>query len=225
MLRFKRGIAVNGGGVRRRRHAGGPDEHDGTAAPGQPWSDAGDGGDRTVPGQTGGVAVPVPMAPPMVAPGGGWSGRRVAGNVVEIALPAGVGADGVVFIRLMVDPTAGIGSGRRPQSAGGGQVTVTVDSLEPASAEPEPDVPATAVRTRGLTKRFGDLFAVNHLDLDVPRGSVFGLIGPNGAGKTTTFSILASLLTPTDGDGRDRRDRPGAATPGACGGSSATCPT
>ncbi|HEV7861450.1 MAG TPA: ABC transporter ATP-binding protein [Acidimicrobiia bacterium] len=57
-----------------------------------------------------------------------------------------------------------------------------------------------AVRTRGLTKRFGDLFAVDHLDLDVPRGSVFGLIGPNGAGKTTTFSILASLLAPTDGE-------------------------
>ncbi len=56
-----------------------------------------------------------------------------------------------------------------------------------------------AIRTQGLTKRFGPLFAVDHLDLEVPRGSVFGLIGPNGAGKTTTFSILASLLAPTDG--------------------------
>ena len=60
--------------------------------------------------------------------------------------------------------------------------------------------PAPAIRTRGLTKRFGDLFAVDDLDLEVPRGSVFGLIGPNGAGKTTTFSILASLLSPTDGE-------------------------
>ncbi|MGH9039808.1 MAG: ABC transporter ATP-binding protein [Acidimicrobiia bacterium] len=57
-----------------------------------------------------------------------------------------------------------------------------------------------AIRTRGLTRRFGDLFAVDGLDLEVPRGSVFGLIGPNGAGKTTTFSILASLLAPTDGE-------------------------
>jgi ABC-2 type transport system ATP-binding protein len=57
-----------------------------------------------------------------------------------------------------------------------------------------------AVRTKGLTRRFGDLFAVDGLDLEVPRGSVFGLIGPNGAGKTTTFSILASLLAPTDGE-------------------------
>ena len=75
-------------------------------------------------------------------------------------------------------------------------MTVASDSLEgvgPAEVGP-------AVRTRGLTKRFGDLFAVDHLDLDVPRGSVFGLIGPNGAGKTTTFSILASLLAPTDGE-------------------------
>jgi ABC-2 type transport system ATP-binding protein len=56
-----------------------------------------------------------------------------------------------------------------------------------------------AIRTEGLTKRFGDLFAVDHLDLEVPRGSVFGLIGPNGAGKTTTFAILASLVSPTHG--------------------------
>jgi ABC-2 type transport system ATP-binding protein len=68
------------------------------------------------------------------------------------------------------------------------------------TAAPETVEAAPAVRTRGLTKRYGDLFAVDHLDLDVPRGSVFGLIGPNGAGKTTTFSILASLLSPTDGE-------------------------
>ena len=75
-------------------------------------------------------------------------------------------------------------------------MTATTDSLE-AVAPVGPPTPA--VRTRGLTKRFGSLFAVDHLDLEVPRGSVFGLIGPNGAGKTTTFSILASLLAPTDG--------------------------
>jgi ABC-2 type transport system ATP-binding protein len=76
-------------------------------------------------------------------------------------------------------------------------VTVTTDNLEAVVPAGQP---APAVRTRGLTKRFGDLFAVDHLDLEVPRGSVFGLIGPNGAGKTTTFSILASLLAPTDGE-------------------------
>lgn len=56
-----------------------------------------------------------------------------------------------------------------------------------------------AVRTIGLTKRYGDLYAIRDLDLEVPKGSVFGLIGPNGAGKTTTFAILASILSPTSG--------------------------
>ena len=69
---------------------------------------------------------------------------------------------------------------RRPQPGGGGQVTITTDALEPVAAA---GPPAPAVRTRGLTKRFGDLFAVDDLDLEVPRGSVFGLIGPNGAGQ------------------------------------------
>ena len=56
-----------------------------------------------------------------------------------------------------------------------------------------------AVRTVALMKRYGNLTAVNDLDLEVPEGSVFGLIGPNGAGKSTTFAILASILSPTSG--------------------------
>ena len=56
-----------------------------------------------------------------------------------------------------------------------------------------------AVRTSGLTKRFGPIVAVDDLDLEVPAGSIFGLIGPNGAGKSTTFAILASILAPTSG--------------------------
>lgn len=73
-------------------------------------------------------------------------------------------------------------------------------------AEVTPPPPAVAaasdaliVSTRGLTKRYGNLVALNSLDLDVPRGSVFGIIGPNGAGKSTTFAILATLLRPTSG--------------------------
>lgn len=61
------------------------------------------------------------------------------------------------------------------------------------------DGPAPAVRAERLTKRYGGLLAVNHLDLVVPRGSVFGLIGPNGAGKSTTFAMMATLLRPTSG--------------------------
>ena len=56
-----------------------------------------------------------------------------------------------------------------------------------------------AVRVRGLVKRYGRLVAVDHLDLDVPVGSVVGLIGPNGAGKTTTMSAITTLLTPDEG--------------------------
>jgi ABC-2 type transport system ATP-binding protein len=66
---------------------------------------------------------------------------------------------------------------------------------------PEPALPAAEpiVSVRGLTKRYGSLFAVRDLGLDVPRGATYGLIGPNGAGKTTTMAVLASLLKPTSG--------------------------
>ena len=56
-----------------------------------------------------------------------------------------------------------------------------------------------AIETRGLTKRFGSILALDRLDLAVPRGSIFGLLGPNGAGKTTTIRILAGLARPTSG--------------------------
>ena len=53
-----------------------------------------------------------------------------------------------------------------------------------------------------LTKVFGDTVAVDHIDLTVPEGSVFGLLGPNGAGKSTTVRLLCTLLRPTDGTAR-----------------------
>jgi len=56
----------------------------------------------------------------------------------------------------------------------------------------------TAVRCRGLVKRYADVVAVNGLDLEVLKGECFGLLGPNGAGKTTTVEILEGL-TPSDG--------------------------
>jgi ABC-2 type transport system ATP-binding protein len=56
-----------------------------------------------------------------------------------------------------------------------------------------------AIETRGLTRRFGKLTAVDDLNLKVPAGSLFGLIGPNGAGKTTTLRMLVGLLEPTLG--------------------------
>lgn len=55
------------------------------------------------------------------------------------------------------------------------------------------------VRTEGLTRRYGDTLAVDHLDLEVRAGEVFGLLGPNGAGKTTTILMLLGLTEPTEG--------------------------
>jgi ABC-2 type transport system ATP-binding protein len=65
---------------------------------------------------------------------------------------------------------------------------------------PPPPPPAAAVTVRGLTKRYGNLHAVDRLDLDVPRGGVFGLVGPNGAGKTTTMLAVVTLLDPDEGE-------------------------
>jgi ABC-2 type transport system ATP-binding protein len=58
----------------------------------------------------------------------------------------------------------------------------------------------TAVRCRGLVKRYADVVAVNGLDLEVIRGECFGLLGPNGAGKTTTIEILEGLTEPDAGE-------------------------
>ena len=57
----------------------------------------------------------------------------------------------------------------------------------------------TALRTDGLTKRFGRTLAVDGLDLEVREGEVFGFLGPNGAGKTTTLRLLCALVAPTAG--------------------------
>jgi ABC-2 type transport system ATP-binding protein len=55
------------------------------------------------------------------------------------------------------------------------------------------------IHTENLSKRFGDVLAVDRLSLDVNEGEVFGFLGPNGAGKTTTVRMLSSLVTPSDG--------------------------
>jgi ABC-2 type transport system ATP-binding protein len=61
------------------------------------------------------------------------------------------------------------------------------------------DMSTPAIHTRQLTKRFGDLTAVDRLDLSVATGEVFGYLGPNGAGKTTTIRMLLDFLRPTEG--------------------------
>ncbi len=70
-----------------------------------------------------------------------------------------------------------------------------------------PDAPVLAVRTSGLTKRFGGRAAVDGIDLAVPTGSVYGFLGPNGSGKTTTIRMLLGLVEPDSG-GRELLGRP-----------------
>lgn len=59
--------------------------------------------------------------------------------------------------------------------------------------------PAPVVRTRRLTKRYGDVTALDALDLEIGRGEVLGYLGPNGAGKSTTLALLLGLVAPTSG--------------------------
>ena len=56
------------------------------------------------------------------------------------------------------------------------------------------------IKTHDLTKKYGDLFAIRSIELDLKEGDLFGFIGPNGAGKTTTMRIIATLLNPTWGE-------------------------
>lgn len=67
------------------------------------------------------------------------------------------------------------------------------------------------IETDQLTKRYGDITAVNHLDLKVRRGEVYGFLGPNGAGKTTTLRMLLGLIRPTSGTATVLGAKPGTA--------------
>ena len=58
----------------------------------------------------------------------------------------------------------------------------------------------SAIRLRGVVKRFGPITAVDHLDLDVPLGTCVGLLGPNGAGKSTTMRLLTAQSIADEGD-------------------------
>lgn len=60
---------------------------------------------------------------------------------------------------------------------------------------------AVVIDVRGLTKRYGDRVVVDHFDMRVPQGRIYGFLGPNGSGKTTTIRMLCGLLKPDEGEG------------------------
>ena len=74
-------------------------------------------------------------------------------------------------------------------------VTAPAPQMDRTTGTPEP-----AIRTSGLTRRFGAQTAVDGVDLVVPRGAVYGFLGPNGSGKTTTIRMLLGLLSADEGD-------------------------
>ena len=77
--------------------------------------------------------------------------------------------------------------------------------------------PVAAVEIEGVTKRFGDVVAVDSVDLAIDDGEFFALLGPSGCGKTTTLRMIAGLDLPTEGQPPDlrHRSRDGAAGPAA----------
>ena len=77
--------------------------------------------------------------------------------------------------------------------------TTIAPAAGPADLAEAGDRPATAIRTQGLTKRYGPRAAVDQLTIKVPTGVVAGFVGLNGAGKTTTIRMLLGLITPSDG--------------------------
>jgi ABC-2 type transport system ATP-binding protein len=62
------------------------------------------------------------------------------------------------------------------------------------------DLADPAIVARGLSRRFGDLVAVDRIDLEIPKARIYGFLGPNGSGKTTTIRLLCGLLKPSEGE-------------------------
>ena len=85
-------------------------------------------------------------------------------------------------------------------SSGCGARVIGADRLDRVSQVEQ--VPDFVIETKELTKRYGDVLAVDNLSLRVPRGGVFGFLGPNGSGKTTTMGMLLGLVHPTSGEAR-----------------------
>ncbi len=144
------------------------------------------------------------------------SGDAIAGDYVTTFKATAPVASASTDIRVTIETSLAVGRHRdrahrhRPDRA-----ALDVPPVRPSMSETDappvgvadrptpaavPDRPAPVIWTRGLTKEYGTLTAVDHLDLAVYPGEIFGLLGQNGAGKTTTILMLLGLSEPTDGE-------------------------
>ena len=87
-----------------------------------------------------------------------------------------------------------------PARAPTGSARTNADGARAVSGTPARGSGELAIRARALTKRFGNVVAVDKLDLNVERAQVYGFLGPNGSGKSTTIRMLCGLLLPSSGD-------------------------
>ncbi len=116
-----------------------------------------------------------------------WLAAMDEGRILAVGTPgdllARTGAQDLdeAFIRLL------------PEARRRGRHALTIPPLPPRTDEPP------AIEAHGLTMRFGSFTAVDHVDLSIRRGEIFGFLGSNGCGKTTTMKMLTGLLTPSEG--------------------------
>lgn len=122
------------------------------------------------------------------AASGSTTDTESAVTAVPAAAPATVQLSASVFAPPARSKST---SAKRPSSR-----TASRTASGKRTESPAPEVALSVV---GLSKRFGDRTAVDHIDLNVNAGSFFGFVGPNGAGKTTTLSMVSGLLRPDEG--------------------------
>ncbi|MGA8008144.1 MAG: ribosome-associated ATPase/putative transporter RbbA, partial [Thiomonas sp.] len=121
-------------------------------------------------------------------------GRPIAsGTPAELKSQSGVDSLAAAFVALLPETT----SARSDHAAESAKIGTVVDASAPA-----------AIEAAGLTKRFGDFVAVDHVDLRIARGEIFGFIGSNGCGKTTTMKMLTGLLPASEGHVRVLGEEP-----------------
>lgn len=137
--------------------------------------------------------VPYPTAPPVAPP----AAQAPPPNYV--APPVQGPPPGAIIVGAPPPPR----SGQMPMPQPGYQAPgpSMASLLTGFEAAPPHAVPAeqVSIKLSGVSKHYGQLKAVDNIDLSIARGSIFGLIGPNGAGKSTLMSMIASLLIPTSG--------------------------